>query len=165
MACGFAKRSIQLLLNKEMWGKLGRNMFTKVCEKSNTIDIVDDKVYDYGETHDIAYILKLDLVDCSYRFDPDKIKDQQVIGTIYEYVQKLSQSVMMALPSIVEDTCAEDVILVYEPQTLTFYTHYNSFYRIGIIVDVISLDEYEKMKDTNVVYDSNLTPMDHSVVG
>lgn len=142
MSLGFSKRAIQLLINTE-----GGNI--SVDDKSNTIDIIDDKLYEHGETHDIAYVLGLDCVSCEYNFNTTVI-DNCIKPTVMSYVGQLIQSIQMSYPKVAKNTIGEKLNLTFEPQTMTFYVHYNSYNRIGVTIKCMPLDEYHaKSKGTS----------------
>lgn len=143
MAWGFTKKSINEYLNAR------ENSNYATIENANTIDIVDDKVYEFGQTNDLVYQLGVIATTCNYQFPDKEILDTPVEPLIHQVMQKLIESVYMTFTL----ECEKD--LYFEEQTKTFFINYNDYHRLGLSLNVVPLNEY----DSTNQYDTNLEKM------
>jgi len=111
---------------------------------NNTIDIIDDKIYDKGKTNDVVYKIGLDLVEASYVIPIELFKDEEPAKTVYSAIQKMVETLQLTYEYVVKLMNRKVPDLIFEPQTMTFYNHYNDTYRIGITVKKEPLNIYDK---------------------
>lgn len=143
VAKGFAEYAIRTLIDIERRDKYftGADIMDYKGEK-NTITVIDDKMIE-GISNDLVYSLELDIVNCNYVF-PDKAKGKPIESTINQCVGKLLQSINITLSEI---EVPKDFNLIFEPQTMTLFTDYNSYHRIGICMKIMALKEYESRNE------------------
>ena len=114
---------------------------------NNTLDVVDDRIYEHGKTNDVVYKIGLDLVDASYTIPIDLFKDSEAVVTVKSVIERMVRTMQLTYDYVVNMMNRKSPDLIFEPQTMTFYNHYNDRYRIGITVKKIPLSEYDR---TNV---------------
>jgi hypothetical protein len=102
----------------------------------NSVNIIDDHVYENGRTNDVKYTIKIDLIEtsniqCIKQYDKD-----DVYNILCMNATKLLNMVDVTYKDIAKSVGLEEPPkLLFEYQTLTYYNHFNDKYRIGLVID------------------------------
>jgi hypothetical protein len=80
----------------------------------------------------------------------------KIFKTLQKELQFLIQAIFIAYKLIALGTKFEDKMITFEEQTLSFYFHYNDFYRIGIKCETMTECEYNEKIEAETIFDLNL---------
>lgn len=105
-----------------------------------TIDVTDDKLYEDGKIGNEVYMIGMDAVECDYTLDTS-IVHEPVMDAVYGILNKVIQSMFISLDHIGQK-------MIFEPQTMTMYNHYNDAHRIGLTIDVMTIEDYGLLNKT-----------------
>lgn len=157
MADGFVGGAYRQLVQKYDKTIYNDNDIKPVNSISIALDsarVIDMNVADMGEEFETVYKLSVKLVPVDYSLNIDKYKSLKVINQLYECFSKLIEAIYVIHNTLdVQTINTRFKDIHFEQQTHTFYFHYNDQYRIGIIIEEQSLDEFQK---EDHIYDSNL---------